>query len=47
MRGRGSAWEFKFDPKRLREEMKNDIEKQRKNDENKSLKGDKESSYKF
>ena len=24
----GSVWEFKIDPKRLREEIKNDIEKQ-------------------
>ena len=44
----GSVWELKIDPKRLREEIKTDIEKQRKNrDENKSLKGDKKSSKKL
>ena len=44
----GSVWEFKIVPKRLREEIKNDIEKQRKKrDENKSLKGDKKSSKKL
>ena len=43
-----SVWELKFDPKRLREEIKNDIEKRRKKrDEQKSLKGDKKSSKKL
>ena len=26
----GSVWEFKINPKRLREEMKNDVEQKRK-----------------
>ena len=30
MRVGGSVWELKIDPKRLREEIKNDIEKRRK-----------------
>ena len=38
----GSVWELKIDPKRLREEIKNDIEKRRKKrDEKKSIKSDK------
>ena len=44
----GSVWELKIDPKRFREKIKNDIEKQRnKRDEKKSLKGDKKSSKKL
>ena len=44
----GSLWELNIDPKRLRKEIKNDIEKQRKRrDENKSFKGDKKSSKKL
>ena len=44
----GSVWEFKIDPKRFREEIKNDIEKRRKKrDENKSLKGGKKSFKKL
>ena len=44
----GSVWELKIDPKRLREEIKNDSEKQRKKrDEKKSLKSDKKSSKKL
>ena len=42
------VWEFKIDPKRLREEIKNDIEKRRKKrDEHKSINGDKKSSKKL
>ena len=38
----GSVWEFKIDPKRLREEIKVDIERRRKKkDEKKSIKSDK------
>ena len=41
MRVGGSVWELKIDPKRLREEIKNDIEKQRKKrDEHKNFKGE-------
>ena len=48
MRVGGSVWELKIDPKRLREEIKHDIEQLRKKkDENKSLKGDKKSSKKL
>ena len=39
-----SVWELKIDPKRLREEIKNDIERRRKKkDEKKSIKSDKKS----
>ena len=38
----GSVWEFKFDPKRLQEEIKNDIEKRREKKHYKnSIKSDK------
>ena len=48
MRVGGSIWELKIDPKRLRKEIKNDIEKRRKKrDEKKSIKSDKESFEKF
>ena len=44
----GSVWELKIDPKRLRKEIKNDIERRRKKiDENKSIKNDKKSSKKL
>ena len=44
----GSVWELQIDPKRLREQIKNDIEKiRKKSDENKSPKGDKKSSKKL
>ena len=44
----GSVWELKIDPKRLREEMKNDIELRRRNrDEKKSIKSDKRVSKSF
>ena len=36
----GSVWELKIDPKRLREEIKNDIEKKRKK-QTKNIKSDK------
>ena len=39
--GGGSVWELKIDPKRLREEIKNDIEKRRKKKTKKSIKSDK------
>ena len=38
----GSVWELKIDPKRLREEIKNDIEKkERKTKNKKNIKSDK------
>ena len=44
----GPVWELKIDPKRLREEIKNVIEKRRKKrDEKKSIKSDKKSSKKL
>ena len=43
-----SVWELKIDPKRLREQIKNDIEKiRKKRDENESPKGGKQSSKKL
>ena len=40
----GSSWRSKIDPKRLREKIKNDIEKRStKRDENKNIKNDKKS----
>ena len=48
MRVGGSVWELKIDPKRLREEIKNDIEKRRKKkDEKKSIKSDKKISKSY
>ena len=48
MRVGGSVWELKIDPKRLREEIKNDIEKRRtKRHEKKSIKNDKKSFKKL
>ena len=48
MRVGGSAWELKIDPKRLREEIKNDIERRRqKIDEKKSIENDKKSFKKL
>ena len=48
MRVGGSVWEFKNDPKRLREEIKNDIEKRRtKRDEKKKIKSEKKSFKKL
>ena len=48
MRVGRSVWELKIDPKRLREEIKNDIEKRRKKrDEQKSIENDKKSSKKL
>ena len=44
----GAVWELKIDPRRLGQEKKNDIEKQRKKrDEKKSIKSDKNSSKKL
>ena len=44
----GSVYEFKIDPKRLREEIKNDIEKERtKRNEQKSIRNDKKMSKKL
>ena len=44
----GSIWELKIDPKRLREEIKNDIERRRnKRDEKKSIKSNKASFKKL
>ena len=37
----GSVWELKIDPKRLREEIKNDIEKRRKKNKQKTLRATK------
>ena len=43
----GSVWELKIDPKRLREEIKNDIEKRRKKiNEKNNIKSDKKRSNK-
>ena len=48
MRVGRSVWELKIDPKRFREEIKNDIEKRRKKrDEKKSIKSDKKSFKKL
>ena len=48
MRVGGSVWEFKIDPKRLREEIKNDIEiRRQKIDEKKTIKNDKKSIKKL
>ena len=45
MRVGGSVWELKIHPKRLREEIKVDIEKRRKKkDEKKTIKSDKKIS---
>ena len=45
MRVGGSVWELKIDPKRLRKEIKNDIERRRqKIDEKKTIKSDKKNS---
>ena len=44
----GSVWELKIDPKRLREEIKNDIERRRKKKyEKKSITSDKKSFKKL
>ena len=48
MRVGGSVWELNIDPKRLREEIKNDIEKRRKKRyEQKTINNDKKSSKKL
>ena len=48
MRVGGSVREFKINPKRLREEIKNDIQKIRKQrDDKKSIKSDKKSFKKL
>ena len=48
MRVGGSIWELKINPKRLREEIKNDIERRRWNiDEKKTIKSDKKSFKKL
>ena len=44
----GSVWELKIDPKRFREEIKNDIERRRsKIDEKKTIKNEKKSFKKL
>ena len=44
----GSVWELKIDPKRLREEIKNDIERRRKKrSEKKTIENDKKSFKKL